>query len=286
MNQRHDAGSPSSANSDVRSALKWPGGKRRVIEHIRAAIPKQPYTRLVEPFVGGGSVFLNLAFEQYLLCDTNRDLISLYRAIKRAPKKFHRLTQALFTPETNTPAQYYALREQFNQSTDPDTRAVLFLYLNRHGFNGLCRYNRSGGYNVPFGRYKKPYFPAQEIENLRQRLQYATLFQGDFEKAFNRTKAGDLVYCDPPYVPLNQTANFTAYAGNDFSLDDQVRLVRRAQDARTRGITTIISNHYTPFTQTLYSGANQQFVFPVQRSISQIGTKREKVQEVIAVYTP
>lgn len=189
----------------VRSPLKWPGGKKRVLHHIRAILPRKGRTRLVEPFVGGGSVFLNLDFDEYLLCDTNSDLISLYKAVKKAPLKFEQDARQYFTEENNTPERYYDLREEFNNTDDSYHRATLFLYLNRHGYNGLCRYNKSGGYNVPFGRYKKPYFPELEIEHLSHKLKKASFIVGDFEQAFDCLEKGDVVYSlYRKYLALNE----------------------------------------------------------------------------------
>lgn len=269
----------------VRSPLKWPGGKKRVLHHIRAILPRKGKTRLVEPFVGGGSVFLNLDFDEYLLCDTNSDLISLFKAVKKASLKFEKDARHYFTEENNTPEQYYKLREEFNCTDDPYHRAILFLYLNRHGYNGLCRYNKSGGYNVPFGRYKKPYFPELEIEHLSHKLKKTDFIVGDFEQAFDCLEAGDVVYCDPPYSPINHTSNFTAYSGTGFSDEDQKRLVQCALKARAEGTPVLISNHLTPFTKELYSSADSRKLFSVQRSISQNGKKRNKVKEVLALYS-
>lgn len=270
----------------IRSPLKWPGGKRRVLHHIKSVLPRNGKSRLVEPFVGGGSVFLNLDFDEYLLCDTNKDLIALYRAIKKAPLKFERDARQYFTDQNNTPERYYALREEFNAANDVYQRALLFLYLNRHGYNGLCRYNASGGYNVPFGKYKKPYFPELEIEHLSHKLKKADFIVGDFEKAFDAMRAGDAVYCDPPYSPINRSSNFTAYSGAEFSDDDQRRLVECALKAKAQGYPTLISNHLTPFTKELYSFADRKKHFSVQRSISQNGKKRNKVLEILALYAP
>ena len=271
-------------NQDVRSSLKWPGGKKRVLNHIRSILPISGKTRLVEPFVGGGSVFLNLTFDEYLLCDTNNDLISLYKAMKRAPKKFQKQAHTLFTEQNNTPDKYYELRETFNNTDDPYQRALLFLFLNRHGYNGLCRYNKSGGYNVPFGKYKKPYFPEIELEFLASKLKKASFIVGDFEQAFEHIKQGDVVYCDPPYSPINRTSNFTAYSGVEFSDDDQRRLVQCAVKAKELKVPTLISNHLTEFTKGLYASADSQKLFSVQRSISQNGKKRNKVEEILALY--
>jgi DNA adenine methylase len=268
----------------MRSALKWAGGKKKVVHEIASLLPKRGKTRLVEPFVGGGSVFLNLDFDEYLLIDMNKDLINLFNIIKNQPGAFIADAQRFFSGDNNDSEKYYQLRTRFNQSTDPYERSLLFLYLNRHGYNGLCRYNKSGGYNVPFGRYKHPYFPNAELEYFSEKAQRATFIQGDFETAFTQLNVSDVVYCDPPYSPINPTSNFTAYAGNSFTDEDQKRLVDYAEIAKKRNIPTLISNHYVDFTRELYKGATKKKLFQVQRSISQKGKSRVKVQEILALY--
>jgi len=270
--------------ANMRSALKWAGGKKKVIPEIARLLPTDNIKRLVEPFVGGGSVFLNLDFDEYLLVDMNKDLISLFNILKNQHKEFINDAKTFFSGDNNDPEKYYDLRKHFNASNDGYERALIFLYLNRHGYNGLCRYNKSGGYNVPFGRYKHPYFPQQELEYFAEKSQRATFIQGDFETAFTQLKQGDVVYCDPPYSPINPSSNFTAYAGNSFTDDDQRRLVNCAKLAKSQGISTLISNHHVDFTKELYSDATNKKLFQVQRSISQKGLGRIKVEEILALY--
>jgi len=157
--------------ASMRSALKWAGGKKKVVHEIASLLPTRGKKRLVEPFVGGGSVFLNLDFDEYLLMDMNKDLINLFNIIKNQPTEFIADAQIFFNGDKNQPEKYYDLRSRFNQSTDPYERSLLLLYLNRHGYNGLCRYNKSGGYNVPFGRYKHPYFPSDELKYFSEKAQ-------------------------------------------------------------------------------------------------------------------
>lgn len=267
-----------------RAFLKWAGGKKKVVDDIASLLPKKGKKRLVEPFVGGGSVFLNLDFDEYLLMDMNQDLISLFNIIKNKPTQFISDAEKFFKGEFNQPEKYYDVRNQFNLSNDSYERSLLFLYLNRHGYNGLCRYNKSGGYNVPFGRYKHPYFPKEELINFSEKAQKATFMQGDFETAFSQLRADDVVYCDPPYSPINPTSNFTAYAGNSFTDEDQQRLVACAEVAKSKNISTLISNHYVDFTRELYKNATKKKLFQVQRSISQKGKGRIKVKEILALY--
>ena len=140
-----------------RAFLKWAGGKYRlaqaISDHLPPSIPQGAC--FVEPFVGAGSVFLNMDFDRYLLADINPDLINLFNVVKNDVDRYIQHAQALFLHEkANSKAFYLARRAEFNSSKDKFQRSVLFLYLNRFGFNGICRYNQKGGYNVPFGRSK------------------------------------------------------------------------------------------------------------------------------------
>jgi DNA adenine methylase len=271
-------------NNNIRSPLKWAGGKKRVVDDILKIMPIKNKNRLIEPFVGGGSVFLNTNFDEYLLIDMNNDLIELFNIIKYQTVDFIKDAAPFFKGNCNQADTYYTLRQTFNDSNDPYERSLLFLYLNRHGYNGLCRYNKRGGYNVPFGRYKHPYFPEVELQFFAEKAQRATFLQGDFATAFEAIQANDVIYCDPPYSPINRTANFTAYAGNAFTDADQQRLVECAVHAKTQGVPTVISNHHLDFTRQLYNKADKKSFFQVQRSISQQGKGRVKVKEVLALY--
>lgn len=117
----------------IKSPLKWAGGKRKLVSDIHKLIPKIHTKRLIEPFVGGGSVFLNSDFDEYLLVDSNPDLIDLFNNIKRVPHEFIDASSSLFTSRYNNSEAYYQLREEFNQSKPSLRRSALFLYLNRHG---------------------------------------------------------------------------------------------------------------------------------------------------------
>lgn len=265
-----------------RAFLKWAGGKYGLIEPITRLLPGG--NKLIEPFVGAGSVFLNTDYSRYLLNDINQDLITLYRTVKRKPVGFIKDARTFFTAQNNTEQTYYAMREQFNASTDGYQRSLLFLYLNRHGYNGLCRYNSSGGFNVPFGQYRKPYFPEAELEHFAEKAKRATFTCLSFEDVFRRARAGDVMYCDPPYAPLTTTANFTSYASGGFNLEHQHELALRAERlARMRDIPVLISNHDTDLTRVLYKNA-QLTTLQVARSISQNGAKRHKVAELLALF--
>ena len=143
-----------------RPFLKWAGGKFRLTDEINRLFPKRKQC-LVEPFVGAGAVFLNSNFKRYILADINPDLINLFNIVKQDVDAYILAAKPIFFhPEANTENYYYAKRDEFNQSTNIFQRSVLFLYLNRFGFNGLCRYNSKNEFNVPFGDSKTHYIPS------------------------------------------------------------------------------------------------------------------------------
>lgn len=264
--------------------LKWAGGKLRIVDRIKALLPAGQ--RLIEPFVGSGALFLNTEYAAYLLADANADLINLYQQLQQGRQGFIDYCATFFIQTNNDEVTFYTLRRRFNQTGDPLEKAALFVYLNKHCYNGLCRYNARGEFNVPFGRYKQPYFPAAEMLTFHQKAQQATFQVQDFATTMAAAQPGDVVYCDPPYAPLSATANFTSYSAEGFGADEQQKLAEMAEQLRQRGITVIISNHDTPFTRELYALADQHSYFGVQRHISCDGAKRGKADEVLAVYRP
>ncbi|ULF77733.1 Dam family site-specific DNA-(adenine-N6)-methyltransferase [Vibrio alginolyticus] len=265
-----------------RAFLKWAGGKYGLVEDIQRHLP--PARKLVEPFVGAGSVFLNTDYDHYLLADINPDLINLYNLLKERPEEYISEAKRWFVAENNRKEAYLHIRAEFNKTDDVMYRSLAFLYMNRFGFNGLCRYNKKGGFNVPFGSYKKPYFPEVELEFFAEKAKKATFVCEGYPETFRRARKGSVVYCDPPYAPLSNTANFTSYAGNGFTLDDQAALADIAERTATeRGIPVLISNHDTTLTRRLYHGADLNVV-KVKRTISRNGNGRNKVDELLALF--
>lgn len=266
-----------------RAFLKWAGGKYSLSDVIGKMLPVG--NTLVEPFVGAGSVFLNSDYKKYLLNDINQDLINLYQILQTNPDQFIKDAARFFLPDHNNADVYYQLRTEFNATTDIYTRSLLFLYMNRHGYNGLCRYNKSGGFNVPFGQYKKPYFPELELNVFAEKSQQAQFTCLGYRDIFKQVKSGDVIYCDPPYVPLSKTASFTSYAGNGFGLDEQADLANAAEEvSKNNDITVLISNHDTIWTRKIYEHAKKIKAINVSRTISQKGTSRNKVGELLALY--
>lgn len=267
--------------------LKWAGSKRKLVADIVATLPHgfRP-RRLIEPFVGSGAVALALPVEQALLADINVDLIAAHRLVIADPAGFVDRLHRLFVPDNNTAEAFLRLRAEFNASADPVRRAELFVYLNRHCFNGLVRFSKAGQFNTPFGRMAHPYLPAQEIHEFARRLRHASLKVADFQEVMEEAGEGDFVYCDPPYLPLTSWANFSAYAAGGFSMAAHEALASAAKEAAERGALVVISNHDTPLARTYYEDATEIRRLQVLRSISCKGEGRGKAPELLAIYRP
>ncbi len=261
--------------------LKWAGNKIHIVERIQKQIGSGK--RLIEPFVGSGAVFLNADFEEFVLCDTNQDLIHLFEILKAEGNNFIDYCRGFFQKENNCEDRYYELRELFNSNPEPTLKAALLVYLNRHCYNGLIRYNLQGRFNTPFGRYKTIYFPKEEMLYFHEKAQKAIFTCQDFQKTMLNAQAGDVIYCDPPYAPISKTANFTSYSARPFGTIEQIRLVKMAWLAAKWGSRVIISNHATEFTREAYEGA-EVHTFPVRRHISCKGNSRGTVKELLAIF--
>jgi DNA adenine methylase len=257
--------------------LKWAGNKYKIIEKIKSVLPNG--NRLIEPFVGSGAVFLNTEYDNYYLSEINPDLINVFNTLKNQGKEFIESSRKYFTPDYNTETQYYLLRSLFNSTRDPS----LFLYLNKHCFNGLCRYNKNNQFNTPFGKYKKPYFPEKEMVSFHEKSQQAEFVCEDFRVSMDRAVSGDIIYCDPPYAPLSKTSNFTSYHKSIFGEAEQRELALKIQECQQRGISVIVSNQPTDLIKEIYS-AGEIITFDVQRTISAKSESRHKVEEILGVF--
>jgi DNA adenine methylase len=270
----------------IRSLLKWPGGKSRVIPELRPHLPKADC--LIEPFVGGASVFLNTDYRRYILADINPDLINLYREVKSNPELVIDLARPLFATG-NSKEEYLQNRRIFNGTKGllDAARAALFLYLNRHGYNGVVRYNQSGGYNVPFGQHKTaPYFPEEEIRQFAEKANdtKAIFLCSSFQNTLRvMVGADEVIYCDPPYLPASDTANFTQYHTDPFTERHHRQLVVALLEVnRKYGVPVIISNSDTEATRKIYKPFKLHEI-SVQRSVSTDKENRQKAKEVIGV---
>ncbi|MCA1811503.1 MAG: Dam family site-specific DNA-(adenine-N6)-methyltransferase [Halobacteriales archaeon] len=218
--------------------LKWAGGKRWLLPELQKLWKSNEHRRLVEPFVGGMAVALGLRPEHTLLNDINPHVVNFYRWLGRGLK--------LTVPGSNDAETFYSNRRRFNELVlagkgSSKECAMLFYYLNRNCYNGLCRFNKKGGFNTPHGRYVRPQY-IEDLTAYKMALLGWEMECGDFDRLELRPE--DLIYADPPYDNA-----FTDYAAGGFRWEDQVRLANWL--AGHKG-PVIASNHATPRVVALY----------------------------------
>ncbi|EFL5716740.1 Dam family site-specific DNA-(adenine-N6)-methyltransferase [Shigella dysenteriae] len=263
--------------------LKWAGGKYTQLADLFRFIPAG--MRLIEPFVGGGSVFLNSdKHADFLLADINPDLIHLYQMLSVVPDEVESKARWMFE-NMCSPDGYELIRSEFNaQTLDAAERAAAFLYLNRHCFNGLTRYNQAHKFNVGWGNYKAPYYPLDEMKSFAAMAHNCVFMTSGFHRTIGLAGEGDVVYCDPPYESMPGTNGFTAYAAGGFTWDDQVALAKSCVAAHERGAKVVISNSSAPKVIDLYRelGFNVEFI-NARRSISSKGSTRGMAKDVVAI---
>ncbi|MEM8016807.1 Dam family site-specific DNA-(adenine-N6)-methyltransferase [Morganella morganii] len=262
-----------------KTILKWAGSKVGIMEQLRPYLPKTK--RLVEPFAGSCAVMMNTDYEQYLIADVNNDLITMYQQIASDNiDEVIRTVSGLFELEA-VESGYYIERDFFNKSKhvlQPEYIAAYFIYLNRHCYNGLCRYNKKGGFNVPCGNYKKTYFPEEEIRAFATKAHKADIKCQGWAATLLQTCAGDGIYCDPPYMGTG----FTRYHTEGFNDGDQVALAEALQTLHaTKGNPVTVSNSLAA--KELYADLGFTIhEIEAPRKISANGN-REKAPEIIAV---
>jgi DNA adenine methylase len=260
--------------------LKWAGGKGRLVSRIVTQLPESIQT-YYEPFVGSAAVFFALAsqrrFRRAVLSDQNRELVDVYRALQ---KDVHAVIKVLSQYRYNRET-FYRLRELDTTELELAEKAARTIYLNKAGFNGLYRVNRSGQFNVPFGRHVNPTICDEpRLTQAAALLKSVKLEVRDFEAACVRAKVGDAVYFDPPYVPLSKTSNFTAYHHEVFDQAHHQRLAELFSSLAQRGVSVVLSNSDTPLTRRLYAKWHLQKIM-VARPINSKTTHRGDVAEIL-----
>jgi DNA adenine methylase len=293
----------------IRPLLKWAGGKRQLLPHLRGFYPAA-FNRYIEPFFGSGAVFFDLhgagrlLDRDVVLVDSNPDLIGCYETVRAQPDEVAgELALLAAAHARDGQAQYYAVRDsQFNPMRDrlrgDDGRiaytpqlAAMLIYLNRTGFNGLFRVNARGAFNVPAGRYDRPRIAdhgkltrvAEALSNPRLTLEY-----GSFESIEHIARPGDFVYFDPPYAPVSRTASFTSYTGPGFSAEDQQRLQRLTIVLAARGCFVLLSNSTADEIERLYernddarAAGLRAIRVPARRAINSNTARRGPVEEYL-----
>lgn len=278
----------------MKPIMKWAGNKHRLAQMISAAFEQPCEGTYFEPFIGSGAVFFHrkAAGEvgDAVLSDFNPKLVEVHIQIRdRLDDVLEEITRL---PSEDWKERYYEQRDLYNRGPWKGPQHVArFLWLNRAGFNGLYRENRKGDFNVPVGRYKALSFPSEErFREISGLLQGVELRVGSFEEVMKLAGAKDQVYCDPPYVPLNVTAAFTAYCKAPFGLKEQQLLAEQAMRVAWRGGRVVLSNHDLPLVRNelypVHSGFAHVAKPAVNRAISRKVASRKAVTEMIARIGP
>lgn len=271
----------------ARPFIKWAGGKTQLLPELLRHAP-QRFGRYHEPFIGSAALFFALHARGRLtgavLSDSNAELIGVYRSVRDAVEP---LIDALrgHAVHAGDRDYYYEVRGWDRRPDWPERamveRAARMIFLNKTCFNGLHRVNRSGHFNVPFGRYDNP--TVCDEPNLRAAsgaLQGVELLVTDFESVLERVAPGDLVYFDPPYLPLSATSSFTAYTRDAFGATQHRRLAAVFAALVERGCHTLLSNSSNPLVTELY-GSYPMSEVAARRAINSVAARRGMIREII-----
>lgn len=277
---KNKAGFPSAANqTPLKPFLKWPGGKRWLIEDHRHLLPKRINGRYIEPFLGSGAVFFHLRPRDAILSDINSELIEAYSIIKHAHRKIVSKLKIHHVQHAINPERYYDVRADI-----PDTaqeRAARMLYLNRTCFNGIYRVNQKGEFNVPRGSKTKVLMPDDMWREWSKALHNAKLRNSDFEPVIDEARNGDFLFVDPPYTVHHNMNGFIKYNEVMFSWDDQVRLAKAMDRARRRGVRILMTNANHESVRELYGKGFKKATVSRFSSVSGKSEGRSSFDELI-----
>lgn len=279
--------------------VKWVGGKTQLIDQLEALLPadfdKWENVTYIEPFVGGGAMLFYMLqthsnIKSAVINDINPDLTTCYKVVKESPselvqslKEIQKEYYALKSEEVRK--QFYLqMRDEFNTKALDDIRnTTLFFFLNRTCFNGLYRVNKSGFFNVPFGKYETPTIcDANTIYADSELLQNVEILTGDYQQTLQYAKGNTLFYFDPPYRPLNSTSSFNDYSKEVFNDIAQKRLKEFCDQVEQAGYKFMLSNSDCKdmFFDDLYLQYTIARVW-ASRSVNANPKKRGKLQEIL-----
>jgi len=268
--------------------LKWAGGKGKLLPQLHALLPLG-FNNYFEPFVGGGAVFFSLVHSgTSVISDINTDLMNVYQHIKDdiniviTELKKIELEYKQLSQEARQ-EYYYLRRAEYNATSSGLRKSILFLFLNKTCFNGLYRQNSKGEFNVPFGRYANPAICNEEnLYVVANKLQSTIIKNVSYQDAVKDAKAGDFIYFDPPYHPLNGTSSFTAYHADGFTSEDQEELRDIFAVLDKRGCYVKLSNSSSEFIKSLYKDFRQETIYAA-RAINSRASKRGKIEELVVL---
>ena len=270
--------------------VKWVGGKRQLLAQFRERgfYPPADFNpaknRYFEPFVGGGAVYFDLLPLNASINDINAELVTTYKVIRDDVKGLiEELTGGNYPYSKDV---FLDIRSWNTREVSDLKRAARFIYLNRTAFNGMYRVNKSGQFNVPFGKYSNPQIcDAENLKKVSSVLKNTKIENGSYKYVLDEAKSGDFVYFDPPYYPVSKTASFTAYSNDAFLQKEQEELRDAYLELHKRGCFVMLSNSDTPFIEGLFNAYENDGVkvnkVLAGRNINSKAEGRGKVSEVL-----
>lgn len=270
---------PNKTTQDVRPVLKWAGGKTQLLDSLLPLIP-DCYERYIEPFFGGGALFFALKPEQAIISDSNPELINLYKVLAN---DLGALIECL-EPYENDKELFLHIRSLDWTTLPAEEAAARTIFLNKTCFNGLYRVNKKGMFNVPFGNYKNPKIINRELlEKASHILQNKTIICSDYSEVITKhAKKGDIVFLDPPYVPISKNSDFKRYTKNQFYEKDHIELAEIVKELGSKGCHTILTNSNAKLVHELYSGYDIQ-IHKTKRNINCRGKQRQGEDVIINI---
>lgn len=266
--------------------IKWAGGKRQLLNELNKRIPNS-YNDYYEPFIGGGAFLFDVKFHNAHINDINTQLINVYRTIKTNHNELKKIIFD-FDAINCDKSYFYDMRQKYNEKIKNNILdvecAALFIWLNKHCFNGLYRVNTKGLFNVPWNNKETGQsIDENNIDKIHTFLQNVSISNVDFEIFCKSVKSGDFVYFDSPYVPVSTTADFTSYTKDGFNYDDHVRLSNLFKELDKRGAKIMLSNNNVELVHKLYTEYNINTV-DARRAINSDATKRTGKEVIITNY--
>lgn len=282
---------------EAKPLLKWTGGKSRLLDSIvptflnKSMLGKNK--KYIEPFAGSCSVAFYLNCDKMILNDKNIKLMNFYTQVKTRPDKLYRKINKLVdayklsSSKKKQEAFFYKVRDSYNGLCLTEgnglVHASLFWFINKTCFNGMYREKKDGAYNIPFGKRDCPEPKLDNFLSVSEILQKCELYHKPFEAICEMAEPYDVVYLDPPYIPVSKTSSFSGYLRYGFDENDHKRLCKIMQTLSDNNVTVVLSNSSCQSTLDIYGGlvGFHHYKVEVHRTVSGTNKGRGKIKELI-----
>ena len=266
-------------NTRSKPFLKWAGGKSQLLDELLKKTPGS-FNNYIEPFIGGGAMFFSLKPENSIISDSNPELINAYRSVAEDVETVIKYLKTF----SNTEESFYKIRSMKFKDLDPFYAAARTIYLNRTCYNGLYRVNKSGHFNVPFGKYKNPNLcPEDLLRSSSEILKSAKIINSDYKDILQKyAKKGDFIFLDPPYLPISKYSDFKRYTKEQFYEEDHKDLANEVKRLQKIGCNVLLTNSNHPLVYELYESYDIEVV-STKRNISSKSSTRNGEDLIVKI---